>query len=1106
MFELSPVNKLVTATQGRLLRHFPDHSIDVPLKTCKEPDFIKTIATTLSKMSSESVPGLKPTYTVSQGSEVTDESDAVRPTIVRDLLFGFLSAYGKPAEPRKFWKRTRDEALFSEERNSVWRRSPLWLLLRVLLQERLSKFTDSNRILSDNLYKAFMIYFMSHLLTEAVAADTDSDTLFIMNAKIGRRLCKLKPKLADGWMKFVSDIRNKTQAKISGRWNNTISMESIVVDMGALATTDFDDHLEMNLKGLDEFLANMTAHSGDDASHHELPQSSLKFWIDNELPVIDPKLSDAKDKMHKLMAVELWVAENLHSWLEINQTYPDTCLKLRTLAMEYHNAANKAYSDQPEALSLMYLTIVELWVACDKSAIANHPLLAEYQPPMHDVCWSPLILRLNFDMERLFNIENYIANRHARAVCSTSAFSDFPTTSISATPGTSPESFSVRFVESSEQHSKTLNNIRGAACELRNEKELELRRLHDRYLNLTNALEDLDCVMERDNSTDPGDESTLSCRHCTIVSQLRELRIEEFQEPLPPADADAKALIFELALPTAFGDWRVFTLALYQDVLGYDSKKAIEINNKLPLSSYGPLSVFAQDNSSSSHITYVSAIPPPKPLLGYRADLLIEDVCADHALKWKLADLTKKKHLAELKSTEKLSEMCTFQLPPSSEMLQPYLYRPAHRPGPEPNAAVANRSRCAKHMSLRQYEAISSLLLGDRVRWTNLLLHLSDSAIDWRSTEAAIFVQQLFQAGVAANSAVRETHQILRNEDYARAILDTLSKALSRIQHNTDAYATVATYSAVASKILAHGLPKYHEQCRNLLAACRNTCTQWIVSIKNRVEEASDPSEHVSIQARLFEIALVCCSTFYLDNSHLEQTLSEFAQALKFTQCSIMIQERLTSYQSDDPFHRCLFYQWQRISFLAVRFLANETIVSDKRFLNAAILEAWSAFEPMDRWRNAECPWLTIDAKPHHDGRRVKVYFNTLTAEILVNGYPINYVPSEYSSNQDFVTLFGKAKLEAIPCTSPGLNFSAKQSFEGYKASFGLVQRQKSQAGASKDPVPNLRVLCTKHGKTFHFIPSRLFQGVLPDELIRRYVHWYDRDIDRIEFRPKPTP
>ena len=83
-------------------------------------------------------------------------------------------------------------------------------------------------------------------------------------------------------------------------------------------------------------------------------------------------------------------------------------------------------SSSPEDISLMLLTIFELWVALDKIVVAQHPLLTRYSPEVKpQLLESSRLLLPKFEqLQRLALIEKYLRRRHTMSEDRSSIFSD----------------------------------------------------------------------------------------------------------------------------------------------------------------------------------------------------------------------------------------------------------------------------------------------------------------------------------------------------------------------------------------------------------------------------------------------------------------------------------------------------------------------------------------------------------------------------------------------------------------------------------------------------------------------------------------------------------
>lgn len=96
VFELSPLNKAVYATQGRLRRSFPGSAVDIDMKTFQEPGFITVVAQTLAKLSHQPAPGMQPQAKKS-GVYIDEDRDTTHPGMVSEALMGFLRSVGHSA-------------------------------------------------------------------------------------------------------------------------------------------------------------------------------------------------------------------------------------------------------------------------------------------------------------------------------------------------------------------------------------------------------------------------------------------------------------------------------------------------------------------------------------------------------------------------------------------------------------------------------------------------------------------------------------------------------------------------------------------------------------------------------------------------------------------------------------------------------------------------------------------------------------------------------------------------------------------------------------------------------------------------------------------------
>ena len=99
---------------------------------------------------------------------------------------------------------------------------------------------------------------------------------------------------------------------------------------------------------------------------------------------------------------EVWIDTSLAEWLETKINEKTTCGKLSEMMGKYHYLASEAYKQNPFNLLVMWLSILELWVACDKTATHQVPLLAEYTIDVARQVLQRLVCKVaTYDMNRL---------------------------------------------------------------------------------------------------------------------------------------------------------------------------------------------------------------------------------------------------------------------------------------------------------------------------------------------------------------------------------------------------------------------------------------------------------------------------------------------------------------------------------------------------------------------------------------------------------------------------------------------------------------------------------------------------------------------------------
>ncbi|KAF6780969.1 hypothetical protein CMUS01_16792, partial [Colletotrichum musicola] len=323
---------------------------------------------------------------------------------------------------------------------------------------------------------------------------------------------------------------------------------------------------------LDSFVASLEKRSNASTSRDFTPSWKLaKYDGDCSLPRCLDSIASDKDHMQlNLASFESWVETMLDRWMasQLAHGYVDSCSQLRQLIELYHRLASAEYDGNPESTSIMLLTILELWVACDKAAVHAHPLLMDYDAGVPSELFQNLLLPSRKKMERLSQAEQYLVNRSRHRMSRCSDFHVY-------TSYGSPDSFSVRYFEQSGRHQKLLAEIEANATADRDEKRRQLARLKSQYQSLMSQYSRSTC-----NSLD--------------------IRVHEW--PLPRNSYEKKSVVFELALPQTFGYWREASFYVLMNVLKLQHGGLKQPSTRYPLLTYDALRRYLKTDVSKQRV------------------------------------------------------------------------------------------------------------------------------------------------------------------------------------------------------------------------------------------------------------------------------------------------------------------------------------------------------------------------------------------------------------------------------------------------------------------------------------------------------------------------
>ena len=1095
-FELSPRNNAVNSTIGRLKRQFPGPTLSMKRGTFNEPDMQDAIAATLSKMSHQPVPGTKPKVRKA-GQEHDEDRDTTDPRMVTEFFTAVLRPCSTVVENPQLNKNTRDEVLWNNTRYP-WRRSPLWLLIRVALQLA-SQRLGLREGITDDIYKHFMVFFMSMIL-DACPKQISPEKRHMMIAKIAHRLNKLTLSHDSTWLSYVRDALERGNNIIEEAWHDIRARNTSRHDTNSLARLDFAKDTYHSLSTLDVWINSITRreYSLDPAEFR--PQNKL---VEHKgLPSVGYRYtSDADYAVFNLAAIEDWVNVNLESWLQNNTDRQDTCQELGSLISDYHDAALRLYSDNPEAVSVMLLTILELWIACDKAAIHTHPMLRDYSACIPMDLFESLVLPHKSQMKRLAQAESYMQQRQ-RGV-------RYPETSIFQSFGTK-YCFPVRYFDESEKHKALLATIEEKARRERTAKKTELRQKHDKYKKLAALIDGMECTYEEIIISEDHDfkesRHSRSCERCGYIRQRGSIDIGIHEWPLPVDQLKVQSTVFELDVPPQFASWRDTTVFFLLDVLRLSYLSRGQPRAKYEPRTYGGLRNYFNSGNGQRRVGLLSENKPHEKTHRRQKQIINvaeKDICLVNGMDLHYYDHQTNCFVTGFKGANEVSTACTYKLPRASSSLQQFLTRPAsQRDGPPPNEVIASLNACPQGMSLEEYRALCSMPLGINIQWQNILLQLAMPSVVFKKAEACIFILQIIcQAGPSTkNSVLRDGHITTSDDVFAEELIARIKDSADRIKENWESAWELCALIFLLQRVLSlSSSASIRTLCLAQLSSLRTIGFNWVKLVRDKASGEKSDIRRNEFLTQSAQLALIAASTFDSEKPMLERDLENDKDACVWIQTCMLIHDRKGVLDlTPGCLTSILYHRWQVLAYRCYPILVKNIVHRRQPVMDPAIREAWAAWQTGTPWSVTSQGleyWITTRSG------RLPVHFNLLTGELLISGRPLARLPAEYESHQSYKILFGQFPVEVMPSELPGMQFSGQRKHIGYTVHLG-------KAPTSIPGEFDLSVRAVGQGKhqAWEFVPSRLLAGAVPDHFIESYAHWYNLDSDYIEFRPVMEP
>ena len=960
-------------TKGKLICSYPGPAIEIPNLVFDDEDFRFELVNFLVHMNHDDLDAAVKTSRKEEEGEEEESifKDTVHPRYITELLTGILRSIGRPANIARISKRVGDDVVCNDSK-LPWRRSSLWLLIRVALQTTLDRSP-----LGNHTYKEFMLFFMCCLAKEEACVDLPSDLLHFMSAKISRRLRKLGPSTPDWLSRTVLQTCTSLRSTIETQWRQVQAAQRVSPPWTP-SQLDLTQDIRLSLLGSGDYIRNSLANHNINPSDipfnpEHRPRGALDDFLSSdghffeEAYRIEPHVA--------LYDVEWAVEQGIDAWVGRVTNNDKACEKLEILADKYSSSALETYANNPELLSVMLLTTIELWIALDKIAIKEIPMLADYSPEVPTSLLEPLSLSKTASLHRLRCAYEYLSRRYSRSRNQWSVFSST----------TTANSFAVRFYRKSSHLRHLKAEIEDVARGQVRTKVAELREVNTGY-------------------------ARRAAKAGAYYNSDIRIRVHEW--PLPANQLQAEVVVFELDCPISFNMWRTATFHILVDLCSPSVQRSgpnIQLNHYPALRPY--LAKHPRSRISLGSDTRSSFFSHPSmPIPAKR-----EQVCINNGLTFFSFDTRTGIPVFLALGRSDSSGYCTYKLQSGPyHNLQKYVDSTSHTS----NEVVANQADCHKDLFIHEYMAFGHLRSGSSLQWLNILRELRGRSLSFRRPEVhMLLTQAVSQVGPLENT--RYTwHQEIQQPTFCYALLGELQSLARDVEASWLEGVTMDTISFLLRRLLASSPDQAVSlEVLGLLRTVRSKVFSWVQELSASVIKT--PGDE-GLRGVLRDTAAICRSTFDVDPAMIPNLLHSAEDLEVLLSSAILIRDHMPGNVSLlTTYSQLLLDRDFRLSLVLEGIISNMIRAdSSNEGINLAVGKIWPDYHPGSKWTPLQVPntrWFSCTAAPPGAQCPQVVHFNILDGSLLVDGKPHGTrLPNEFMRHPLYKLIFGEVRTATL--------------------------------------------------------------------------------------------
>lgn len=1080
-FEVSAINESTLSAQGRLRRTFPGHAVACSREKFFDESFQSEFCIALRRLMNEGPPESYQPQTIRLENVLHETRETMHPGSVNDYLMTILSVVGKDYSATRIQKNTRDDVLWNNTA-LCWRREPFWLFCKVAIL-RILLITSPPPEARDQ-YKSFMLDVVAHLLQRSCEMSIDPQVRSAIHAKLARRALKFEQSSGKKPSANILAISSKARATLEHIW----AQHSERVESIATITVEGWEHAtSLALPKVRKQLAHKSAPLNPARPSLE-PQVRSPPRYSQE-PSMLPLGRELSSGLTELIDIETWVDHNLSDWTNLALAEETTvyCEKLLELVEKYWTRASSVYRSNPLEMSCALLVVLEIWVALDRICTSQIPLMLEYPPEIPANAIQPLLLPTVRQMRRLFAVESHINGRWSRAsIREQSAFAN-PT----------ENSFCVRYYDISLPLQNLYKHIQKCDADRKAEKAQEVAKAMNTWRLLKAEHEKMECD---DVYNSHGDHDTMVCAKHQKEEKTKNMTITLIDESLPKKAVQFKAAAFELDTPTQFAAWRDMTWFIINDVGHNDIGQREVVRGEKPPITVRKYSLLRRHSTrKTTRITLATCRKAMAGRAHYKTKTLPVkpgDTSITNCHEYKLWDERKNHWVSWPGGAPDFKSFCTLSIRSGPYASLDWTIRTTQHTS---NEIMSRQYEREKHLEKTEYLSFGTLRAGERVQWVNILRELGCTNLDFTNPAVVIlFLQAAWEAGSPSNDILRTAHAEFAKPAFCARLLLLLQRKLIAVENSCDKQYSMMVVIQLTLRLLSlTSVVKIELDCLKLLRRARRVTLEWCRQIETHMHHLQNKEqEQAESASRLLLAALLCYSTFDVEDRHIDQVLDSANDLASAVEAQSMVHDNTPR---NTEFLSLLFRQslvrHTKISHKVephIRSILHEHSLG----LVSAVQKIWHGvcFEPA--WTvvsDYADSWVQNKTVSGRSGQSQQVHYNLLEGELLVDGKPVGNVPDNIKSAPLYLQLFGSSVHRVFASDIPGMECRLSKHIDGNEIHLGL---------RNSEVVVKARL----HGEIFQAVPQKTFVEALPNHFVHSFHHWANERTGEVEFRPLDRP